>query len=459
LKEQRVADKIARTNRDLTEGNIIKNMWHLALPMMAANLLHNVFNIVDMFFVGKLGPEAIAAVAMSGILLGVIWTGIMGVSVGTVAMVARFFGARDFEGANSVTTQSLLLGILGSIPITIFGYLLAEPILRLLGAQGEVLSLGISYLRIISLGSITVFLYFLLSSALRGAGDAVTPLKILILCTILNIILDPLFIFGLWVFPRWEVAGSAFATVLSRGLGMIILLYLLLRGRSLLHISLKGVRLDFEIIWRITRIGIFGSIQMLMWTISDLIFIRIVAIYGTFALAAYGIGMRIIFTVMMPGFGLAQAAATMVGQNLGAGKPKRAEKSAWISTGFYEIFMVISAAVFFLWSRDVVKFFSSDPEVISMGETYMRLVALSFVFIALSIVLGRAMMGAGDTLSPTIITGISLFLVRIPLALFLAQTRDLGTLGLWAGIAASNLAQGLFMTFWFTRGRWKNKVV
>ena len=434
-------------------------MWHLAFPMMAGNLLHNVFNLVDMFFVGKLGPEAIAAVAMSGIFLGVIWTGIMGISLGTVAMVARFFGARDFEGADNIATQSLLLGILGSIPITIFGYFLAGPILRLLGAQPEVLSLGVSYLRIISLGSITVFLYFLLSSALRGAGDAVTPLKILILSTVLNIILDPLFIFGLWVFPRWEVAGSALATVLARGLGMIILLRLLLRGRSPLHISLKRVKLDPEIIWRITRIGIFGSIQMLMWTISDLIFMRIVAIYGTFTLAAYGIGMRIIFAVMMPGFGLAQAAATMVGQNLGAGKPERAEKSAWISTGFYEIFMGASAAVFFLHSREVVKFFSSNPEVISMGETYMRVVALTFVFIGLSLVLGRAMMGAGDTLSPTVITGISLFLVRIPLALFLAQTRDLGTLGLWAGIAASNLAQGLFMTFWFTRGRWKNKVV
>ena len=459
MKEQPLAGRTTRTNRDLTEGNIIKNMWHLALPMMAGNLLHNVFNIVDMFFVGKLGPEAIAAVAMSGILLGVIWTGIMGVSVGTAAIVARFFGVRDFEGADSVTTQSLLLGIFGSIPIAIFGYFLAEPILRLLGAQQEVLSLGISYLRIISLGSITVFVYFVLSSALRGAGDAVTPLKILILSTILNIILDPLFIFGLWGFPRWEVAGSAFATVLSRGLGMIILLYLLLRGRSLLHISLKKVRLDFEIIWRITRIGIFGSIQMLMWTISGLIFMRIVAIYGTFALAAYGIGMRIIFAVEMPGFGLAQATATMVGQNLGAGKPKRAEKSVWISTGFYEIFMVVFAAVFFLWSQDVVKFFNSNPEVISMGGSYMRLVALSFVFIGLSIILGRAMMGAGDTLSPTVITGISLFLIRIPLALFLAQARELGPLGLWVGIAASNLAQGLFMTLWFTRGRWKNKVV
>lgn len=449
--------KIKRSRRLLTEGSIVKNVWHLALPMMVGILLHNTFNIVDMIFVGRLGPAAIAAVSMNGIILGVIWTLIIGISLGTVAMVARSIGARRTEEADNVAMQSLYMAILGSIPVTIAGFFLAEPILQLLGARGEVLSLGISYLRIISLGSITMFLPFIISSALRGAGDVYTPMKILGFATTLNIILDPIFIFGLLGLPRWGVAGSALATVLSQGVGSLILLYILLRGRSTLHLNLKRARLNLGLVWRMAKIGVFGSLQMVMWNISDLVLMRIVAIYGTLAVAAYGIGMRVIFIVMMPGFGLAQSAATLVGQNLGAKKPARAERSVWITAGFYEIIMIVSTVFLLIFAQNIVGVFNLNPEIVKIGSSYIRFISSTFFFMALSIILSRGMDGAGDTLSPMVITAISVFILRIPLVLFLAKS--LTTTGIWTGIAISNVAQGLVTTFWFTRGRWKHKIV
>ena len=449
--------KVKRSRQELTEGSIAKNVWHLAIPMMVGILLQNTFNIVDMIFVGRLGPAAIAAVSMNGVLLGVIWTLIMGISLGTVAMIARFIGARRFKEADNIAMQSLFMGILGSIPITLVGFFLAEPILQLLGAREEVFSPGISYLRIVSLGSITMFLPFITGSALRGAGDAYTPTKILGFATTLNIILDPLFIFGLWGFPRWGVAGSALATVISQGVGALILLYVLFRRRSVLHLSLKKARLNLDMMWRIAKIGVFGSLQMVMWNISDLVLMRIVAIYGTFAVAAYGIGMRVIFMVMMPGFGLAQSAATLVGQNLGAKKPARAERSVWIAAGFYEIIMICSTVFLIIFARNIVSIFNLTPDIVEVGGSYIRFISSTFFFMALSIVLSRAMNGAGDTLSPMVITAISVFVLRIPLVLFLAKSW--ATTGIWTGIAVSNVAQGLITTFWFTRGRWKHKAI
>ncbi len=449
--------KVKRSRQELTEGSITKNVWHLALPMMVGILLQNTFNIVDMIFVGRLGPAAIAAVSMNGILLGVIWTLIMGISLGTVAMVARFIGARRFEEADNVAMQSLFMSILGSIPITLVGFFLAEPILQVLGAKEEVLAPGTSYLRIVSLGSITMFLPFITGSALRGSGDAYTPTKILGFATTLNIILDPLFIFGLGGFPRWGVAGSALATVISQGVGALILLYILFRGRSVLHLNLEKARLNLDMMWRMVKIGVFGSLQMVMWNISDLVLMRIVAIYGTFAVAAYGIGMRVVFMVMMPGFGLAQSAATLVGQNLGAKKPARAERSVWIAAGFYEIIMICSTVFFVVFAGNIVSIFNLTPDIVRIGGGYIRFISSTFFFMALSIVLSRAMNGAGDTLSPMVITAISVFVLRIPLVLFLAEVW--ATTGIWTGIAVTNVAQGLITSFWFTRGRWKYKVI
>ncbi|MCK4352166.1 MATE family efflux transporter [candidate division WOR-3 bacterium] len=448
-----------KTGYNLTEGSIFKSIWLLALPMMTGNILQTLFNVVDMIFVGKLGAPAIAAVSMSGIIMMLIITVAIGLSIGTMAMVARFTGANDIEQANNVAMQSLILGGIIFIFLAIFGTLFAEPLLKLIGANPEVVKLGVTYLKIMFIGSITMLLLFLISAILRGAGDAVTPMKILIFSTILNIIVDPLLIFGIWIFPRLGVRGAAYATVFARGMGMVIGLWILFRGYSRIHVNLMKVKLDFNLMWRIIKIAIPGSIRPALRNISGLIVMSIVALYGTYAIAAYGICIRVNMIVMMPGFGLGAAAATLVGQNLGAKKPKRAERSAWITLGFYELIMVVVGALFFIFAQTLIKIFNTNPEVVRMGMTFLRIVVLSYIFLASSIILQNAMCGAGDAVPPAFITGITHLGVRVLLALMLTKTLGLKTMGVWLAIAISTTIEGILTAGWFGIGKWKYKKV
>ena len=460
-----------KDSRDLTEGSIVRNLWYLALPMIAGNLLQDALNIADMIFVGWIGPDAIAAVGMGGILLYMTFTVAIGISTGTVAMVSRFIGEQKHDAAEHVTMQSLLLGILCSVGLAVVGYPLAEPILRLLGAKGNVITLGTSYFRIMLLGAFTMFLSYTLSSALRGAGDAMTPMIIFAVSTALNIILDPLLIFGLWIFPRLGVAGSALATVIARGVGLVIFLWGFFTKRFVLRLKLSDAQVNLDIMKRIIKIGAFGSIQALLRNLSGLILMRIVTFYDKKmhvaeastttaempAVAAYTLGMRLRMIVMMPGFGVANAVAPLVGQNLGAGKPKRAEKSAWMGVAFGAGIMMFAGIIYIIFANLIMSAFTQDPEVIRIGAVYVRIQAITYGFIGLSIVLGRGFSGAGDTLPPMVFTGISLLGFAIPAVIVMANW--LGLIGIWIGIAASNVVQATMMAFWFLRGKWKEKEV
>ena len=446
-----------RTRFDVTRGSIPKSILRLAWPMIAANVLQTLFNVVDMIFVGRLGPASIAAVALSGVIMMLIMTVLMGIAIATQAMVARFVGARDSTAAADIATQSLLLGTIVSLLLACVGIIFSPHLLKMLGATTQVLTLGTGYLKIMFAGTLTMFLMFLIRAILHGAGNAIVPMRLLVFSTILNIILDPLLIFGIGLFPKLGVNGAAYATVTARGLGMIIGLFVLFKGRSGIKLRPHKLRIDLNLMWRIVKIGIFSSLQALLRNISQMAITRIVAVYGTFAIAAYGIGMRVRMVVMMPGFGLATATATLVGQNLGTQDPERAEKSGYLSVLFYEIFMVSLGILFFIFARQVVGIFNSQTEVIDVGSMYIRILSLSFVFLALSIVLGRAMNGAGDTLSPMVITLVTLLGLRIPLAGGLS--RELGTNGIWLGMALSDVANGVITTLWFSRGKWKEKKV
>jgi len=438
--------------------------------MIVGNLLQDAFNIVDMIFVGKLGPDAIAAVGMGGTLLYMTFTIAIGVSTGTVAMVSRFIGEQNHDAAECVTMQSLIMGIFCSIGLAVAGYPLAEPILSLLGARESVIPLGTSYFRIMLLGSFTMFLSYTLSSALRGAGDAITPVIIFTGSTVLNIILDPLLIFGIWIFPRFGVAGSALATVIARGIGLLVFLWGFFSGRFVLKLKLSDSKIDFDIMKRIAKIGAFGSIQAILRNTSGLILMKIVTFYGKMHLAeiasstakmpattAYTLGMRLRMIVMMPGFGVANAVAPLVGQNLGAGKTKRAEKSAWIGVAFGAGVMALIGVGYIVFANAIMGMFTQNPEVISIGSLYVRIQAITYGFIGLSIVLGRGFSGAGDTLPPMVSTGISLICFCLPTVIILANL--FGLVGIWIGIAASNFVQATMMAFWFLRGKWKEKEV
>jgi putative MATE family efflux protein len=446
-----------RKSRNLTEGNIIKNITYLALPTIVTSALWDLFNIVDMIFVGKLGPPAIAAVSMCGIMMGIIFTIATGITTGSIALISRFFGSKDYQTADLVVVQILFLSILSSLIISVVGFLLAKPVILLLGARETVVTLGTQYFKIISIGSFSIFITFALASSLRAAGDAVTPMKALIVSTVLNIILDPLLIFGLWIFPRMGVAGSAIATVIARSTGMVILLFVFLKGKSHFHLHFKNIRIAPSMIWRILRIGFFGSLQVLQRNVSMLILLKIVAQFGTATIAAYGIGMRLRLVTMMPGFGFSQASAVLVGQNLGAGKPQRAAKSAWTTVGLYEIIMIVFVVVLFLFAPWIIKGFNSDPDVVKMGSNLIRIISLALVFLAISLVIGRSFNGAGDTLSPMIVTGFSLLLFQIPVVLILSRFFD--TSGIWWGIALSDVVQAGLMSGWFLRGKWKEKKI
>ncbi|MFB0565345.1 MAG: MATE family efflux transporter [Candidatus Aminicenantaceae bacterium] len=448
-----------RNVRDFTSGSISKNIWILAWPMMIGNVLQTAFNVVDMIFVGKLGPEAIAAVSLSGMILMLIITIIVGIGIGTTAMVARFIGAKEYSQANEVALQSILFGGISSFLLAVVGFFYSEFFLKIFGAEDAVVRMGTDYLRIMFLGSFTMFLLFLGAAILRGAGDALTPMLILVFSTLLNVIADPLLIFGLGPFPRLEIAGAALATVFARGTGMIIILFILIKGYSYIKINLKDIKLRFDILFRIIRIAIPGSLQMGIRSVSGLILMSVVVIYGTYALAAYGIGLRINMIVMMPGFGLGAATATLVGQNLGAKKPRRAEKSAWIALIYYESIMLAIGSVFYMLAPKIIFVFNNNPEVIREGVSFLHIVPFSYIFLAMGIVLHQSLHGAGDTLPPMIITGISLLGVRIPLALFLPKMLPLDTQGIWLAIAMSTVLEGSVVAFWFKSGRWKKKKI
>lgn len=445
--------------RDLTQGSILKNIWVLAVPMMLGNLLQTAFNVVDTIFVGRLGPDAVAAVTMSGTILFTIMSLLFGLAMATTAMVARAIGAKDQERANNVAMQTLLLGGIFSALLVVLGVSLSRSFLNLLGPAPEVLDLGVDYLKVSFIGIGSMFYLFMINAILRGAGDAITGVKILSFSTMLNIVLDPLLIFGFWIFPEMGVVGAALATIIARSIGVVIGLYVLFKGNSAIQVSWAKTKLNLSIMWTMIKIGFPSSLDANLRSISMLLLMGIVSGFGTFAVAAFGISMRIDFVIMVPGFGLASATATLVGQNLGAKQPKRAEQTAWASTGLYTLISAGAGLLLFLFAEGSISIFNSTPDVVVIGAELIRIKTVGYIFYAFTSILARALGGAGDTLSPMIVTALSIFGLMIPLAWLLPRVGELGMTGIWIAIIASMAVQALITVLWFNTGKWKKKEV
>lgn len=445
--------------RDLTSGSISRNLWYLALPMMATNALQTLFNVIDMIFVGKLGPAPIAAVSVVGVVMMIPFSLILGTSIGTVAMVSRFFGAGDFAGASHVAYQTIVTAIIGGLGVTVLGVLFAPLLINLFGVAPDVHAQATVYMRILFIGSIPIAMQFLIAAIFQAIGDAPTAMWLNLVAVVCNIILDPLLIFGIGFFPRLEVAGAAWATTLARTIGMVLALYWLFHRQKQIKLGWEGLKPDGPILKRLFKIGVPSSLQMTLRSISGMIMMGIVAGFGTFALAAYGIGIRLDMLTMMPGFGLAAATATLVGQNLGAGKPHRAVRSSWIAAFNYLLFMVFFGVLFYIFSPHLFALFNRDPNVIEQGNMYIRTVVFCYPFLAVGIVLNRALSGAGETVITMVITGLSLFGVAVPLALLLPGLLNVGVRGVWLAIALSNVVQAVWVASVFIRGRWKKKTV
>jgi putative MATE family efflux protein len=437
----------------ITDGRLFTSAWRLSLPMMAAALLNNLFTIADMFFVGKLGPAAIAGVAVAGTIMGVLYMLSVGITTGCTALVAQAVGSGNRRRAETVAGQSLVMAAVISA-IAASSSLLARPLLTAFGAEPDVVVRGAAYLEVSLGGAFTMLLSVTFVAALRGAGDVITPLKIMGLSNQINVGLDPNLIFGWLGVPALGVAGSAWATLAARALaGVLLARVFFVRGHAHFHLRVSDLRPHARTIWQMFKIGVFGSGQMLMRNLSAIILVRIVAMFGTVALAAYGIGIRLRMVVMMPGIGFGNAAATLIGQNVGARKPGRAERAGWVVTAMYAAMTVAVAIVFWIFARPLIAVFNADPQVVATGASFLRWFSATFVFMAFSIVLGRAMNGAGDTFWPMLITAISMLALRIPLAWGLSFTWQVT--GVWMGLAASNVVQGLIFVAAFRWGRWK----
>lgn len=452
-----------RSRRDntsfITEGSIASAILTLAVPMLVTGVLQNVQSLIDLFWVGRLGSTAVASVAVAGTLLMLLSPMMMGLAIGTIALVSRAVGGGRLEEAESAAGQALFMAIAAGGFSGVVGWLLAEPLIRLFGTAPEVAQEGIRYLRISFAGSFTVYLLFTGNAVLQGSGDVHTPMYLMAAANFLNIVLDPLLIFGWKPFPRLGVSGAATATVISQAIACVGCVYALLGGRSYVRARLGSWRPNMEVAWRILRIGMPGSGQMLSRSLMSLVLMRIVASCGTAAVAAYGIGLRFHFIVLLPAFALGGAGATMVGQNLGAAQPQRARRAAWMATFMDMGFMAIAVAVFVIAAPSLIGIFNRTPEVVAIGTRYLRIVSPFYLATALGIVLGRSLSGAGDTVTPMLITILTLWGGQVPAAIFLSRVMNPPTDGVWWAMAFAFVAQGLLTAYWFERGTWARKKV
>ncbi len=456
---QAEATREARRPRDYTSGSLNRNIWLLAVPMFLEMGLVSLFRVADMFWVGKLGPEALAAVTIGENIRWALSGLAMGQGIGGLAVVARRIGEKDEEGANHATLQAVILALGLALSLSATGYAFSEPMLRLLGTEAEVMPEGLAFLRVTFAGLAGFLMVPILNSLLRGAGEARLALVVRVLAYGLGLLVEPVLIFGWGPLPGFGVAGAALALVGSQWVGFLLQLGILFSGRARIRIDLRQIRFDLPLMVKIFRIALPSTIQMTLRSFSRATLLGVVALYGTFAVAAYGVAARVFMTVFVPGFGLGNAAATLVGQNLGAEKPERAAHSAWLIAGYNAGLMIACSALIVPFAEPIIAAFNDTPEVVALGAQALRIFAVGYVFSALGSVLARGLDGAGNTLPAMVINLMTLWGIQIPLAWLFSSLLGWGTTGLWAGISVANVANGLIFAYWFRRGRWKHREV
>ena len=452
-------DAVRGTSQDYTEGPVGRAILLLAVPMVLETAMESVFAIVDIFFVSRLGPDAMATVGLTESLLTLIYTVAIGLSIGVTAMVARRIGEKDSEGAARAAVQAVALGLGIAAAFGVAGAILAPRLLLAMGAEPGVLEVGLPYTRIMLGGNVTVVLLFLINAIFRGAGDAVIAMRVLWLANGINIVLDPMLIFGIGPFPELGVQGAAIATNIGRGTAVLVQLYLLARGTRRVNIERHHLRLHPSTLLRLMRLSGTGMFQTFIGMASWIGLIRILAGFGSEVLAGYTVAIRIIIFAILPSWGMAGAAATMVGQALGAGKPERAERAVWIA-GFYNMLFLGGIGILFeLFAPWIVAVFTTDPEPLRNGVLCLRIVTAGFLFYAYGMVLTQSFNGAGDTWTPTYINLFIFWLLEIPLAFVLAYRLDLGPIGVYAAITVAFSSLAVLSAWLFRRGRWKGKIV
>jgi len=454
-----IREALGGSHQDFTTGNLNRAILLLAIPMVLEMVLESLFAVVDVFWVGRLGADAVATVGLTESLLSLIFAVGFGLGLSPTAMVARRIGEKDAPGAAVAGVQAILIGLATSLMIGVPCWIYAPRLLEIMGASPHIVASGAGYTRIALGGCGAVLLLFLNNAIFRGAGDAAVAMRLLWVSNIINLILDPCLIFGWGPFPKLGVTGAALATFIGRSIGVLYQFYRLLRGTERIHILISQLRVNLHVLLRLLRVSLTGILQFLVADVSWIGLVRIVSLFGSAALAGYTIAIRIVIFVILPSWGLSNAAATLVGQNLGAGQPERAEQSVW-RTGLYNMLFLGSVGAFFvLFAEPVIRLFTNDPAVLPQAVSCLRIMSYGNIGYAYGMVMLQAFNGAGDTITPTVVNFFGFCLLELPLAYALAVPLRLKTNGAYYAIVFAEAAIALAGILLFRRGRWKHEQI
>jgi len=454
-----IREALRGSHQDFTSGSLNRAILLLAIPMILEMVLESLFAVVDVFWVGRLGADAVATVGLTESLLSLVFAIGLGLSLSTTAMVARRIGEKDPAAAAVAGVQAIILGLTVAVLVGAPCVFYAPQLLRLMGASPEIIRVGSGYARIALGGGGVIVMLFLNNAIFRGAGDAAIAMRLLWVSNVINLVLDPCLIFGWGPFPKLGVTGAALATFSGRSIGVLYQFYRLLRGTERIRVLRNQVKVNFQVLLRLLRVSLTGILQFAIAHTSWIGLVRIVSIFGSAALAGYTIAIRVLIFVILPSWGLSNAAATLVGQNLGAKQPERAQTSVW-RTGFYNmLFLGFIGVIFLLFATPIVRLFSNDPVVVPRAATCLRILSYGNIGYAYGMVMLQAFNGAGDTVTPTYVHFFGFWILEIPLGYFLAITAHLGANGVYISIVIAEGAIAAAGILLFRRGRWKGQQI
>lgn len=454
-----IREALRGSHQDFTTGSLNRAILLLAIPMILEMVLESLFAVVDVFWVGRLGADAIATVGLTESMLSLVMAIGFGLSLSTTAMVARRIGEKDPKGAAVAGVQAIVIGLAFSAMVGLPCLFYGPNLLRLMGASPQIVATGSGYARIALGGGGVIMMLFLNNAIFRGAGDAAIAMRLLWVSNIINLILDPCLIFGWGPFPKLGVTGAALATFTGRSIGVLYQFYRLLQGSERIRILRSQLRVNLGVLLRLLRVSLTGILQFVIAHTSWIGLVRIVSVFGSDALAGYTIAIRILIFVILPSWGLSNAAATLVGQNLGAKQPERAQTSVW-RTGFYNmLFLGIIGVIFLIFATPVVRLFTNDPAVVPLAATCLRILSYGNIGYAYGMVMLQAFNGAGDTVTPTWVHLFGFWLLEIPLAYFLAIPTHMGANGVYVSIVVAECAIAAAGVLLFRRGRWKGQQI
>jgi len=440
---------------DFTTGSIRKAIFMLSIPMILEMMMESIFAIVDIAYVSQVSVNAVATIGLTESVITLVYAVAIGLSMAATAVVARRIGEKDVQGARESAVQAILLGVVVSILVGIIGFVYAKEILGLMGAEQDLIDEGYGYTKLLMGGNITILLLFLINAIFRGAGDASIAMWALVLSNGLNIILDPIFIFGWGPVPEYGVMGAAIATNIGRGTAVLFQLGILFFGWSRIKIALKDVVLNLRVMVNLVKVSLGGIAQFLIGTSSWVFLMRIMSEFGSEVLAGYTIAIRVMLFTLMPSWGMSNAAATLVGQNLGAKQPGRAEISVWKTGKYNAIFMGIVSVIYLLFAPEIVSWFNDNPVVIANGGLCLQIIAAGYIFYAYGMVVTQAFNGSGDTGTPTKINLVAFWLFQLPFAYLAAITFENGAVGVFVAITSAEVLLAIIAMVWFKKGKWK----